>query len=152
MSAGAPPIVVDANVALKWVVAEPLSAQARALLSDHLGTNLVAPPHFQGEVTNALYRRAYRSTNPITPIEARRALQAFLPLRITTVLPAGLYQRAFDLAEAHGIGSIYDCLYVAAADLLGGTFWTADQHLINALGRAGGNVRFLGTYPLPPRS
>ena len=73
----AAPVVVEASVAVKWVISEALTPEPDALLADHLGRSLLVPPHFSGEVTDALYRRVHRSTNPITPAESRAALQRF---------------------------------------------------------------------------
>src|SRR5207249_858228 len=111
----AAPVVVEASVAVKWVISEALTPEPDALLADHLGRSLLVPPHFSGEVTNALYRRVHRSTNPITPAESRAALQTFLGFAIQTLEPPDLYQLAYDLAETHGIPQIYDCLYVGLA-------------------------------------
>jgi predicted nucleic acid-binding protein len=36
------------------------------------------------------------------------------------------------------------------AQLLGVELWTADQHLVNALGSAAPWVRWIGDFPLPP--
>ena len=51
------------RVAIKWVVHEPYSEQARALRRDAAvrREQLIAPPHFTGEVVNGLYRRIYRA-------------------------------------------------------------------------------------------
>jgi predicted nucleic acid-binding protein len=52
-------LVVDASVALKWVVTEPGSVEAAALL-DEIAAGvvvLVAPEHLIGEVANGLQKR-----------------------------------------------------------------------------------------------
>ncbi len=52
-------VVVDASLALKWVLAEPDSGTAIMLL-DHWtseGTDVIAPALFAYEVTNTLYRQ-----------------------------------------------------------------------------------------------
>lgn len=52
-------MVVDASVALKWVVTEPGSEEAAALLVEMAEgtTTLVAPEHMVGEVGNGLRKR-----------------------------------------------------------------------------------------------
>ena len=55
-------VVVDASLAVKWVVGEPYNSQACALL-DHWrddGSRLLAPALFLYEVTNALAKRVQR--------------------------------------------------------------------------------------------
>ena len=47
-------IVVDANVAIKWAIVQPLRERARALLSQ----TLVAPGMFVAEVTSAVWQYA----------------------------------------------------------------------------------------------
>jgi predicted nucleic acid-binding protein len=145
------PIVVDASVAVKWVVSETLSDQATALLATALAQPLFVPPHFYGEVANALHRRTMRTTpTALTPIEARAALNQFLSLSgIDVITPRDLYRRGFTLAQTLRVGAVYDSLYVAAAELIGGEFWTADQNFVDVVASQAPWVRWLGTYPLP---
>ena len=49
-------VVVDASVAVKWVLDEEFTEQARNLLRDSVRQPIVAPPHLTSEVTNALYQ------------------------------------------------------------------------------------------------
>jgi predicted nucleic acid-binding protein len=147
------PIAVDASVALKWVItAEVFAANAQALYRDCLtdGRRLIAPPHFSGEVTNALYQRV-QSQNPdrhLTEQEARDALTAFLSLGVELLTLPNLYEPAFSFALTYTLPSVYDALYVVFAQLLGIELWTADQRLLNALGSTAPWVRFIGTYPV----
>lgn len=142
--------VIDASVAVSLVILEVHTGTARSLVRDaaNTGEQLAAPPHFRGEVINGIYQKV-RSTDPtkhIDEIEARLAITSFLRLQIDVLSPAGLYERAFDLARAYGLPSIYDGLYVALADLVGGDLWTADRRLLQALGGQLANVRWLGDY------
>lgn len=146
-------LVIDASVAVKWVVtAEVLSDRAQALLTDALnaGKALVGPPHLTSEVANALYRRV-RSQDParhLTANEAEQALGAFLAIPITAVTPGGLYERAFAFARLRALPSLYDALYVVLAQLGGTELWTADERLIAALGSSAPWVHALATYPI----
>jgi predicted nucleic acid-binding protein len=149
-------VMVDASVAAKWVlVAEDHAAEALLLLTECLRHDrpLVGPPHLHGEVSNALYQRV-RSTDPgkqLMPDEAAEALAVFLALPLTPVVPPTLYERAFDLAQALNLPSLYDALYVVAAQLLGVELWTADRRLLTALGPAAPWVHFIGDYAAPDR-
>ena len=49
-------------------------------------------------------------------------------------------------ARAHGLGAIYDALYVVLAQRLDAELWTTDRNLINAVGRAAPWVRWIGDY------
>lgn len=125
-------IVVDASVAVKWVLVEEFSDRAHALLreSRQLRRRLVAPPHLPAEVTNALYQRLRRED--LSEQEAQEALATYLNFDIELLEPAGLYEKAFDLSKKYGLRSTYDSLYLALADTLEATFWTNDRRLIEA--------------------
>jgi len=145
-------IAVDASVAVEWVVLEALTDQARALVADSVAARrpLIAPPHFSGEVANALYQR-WRSADParrLTDSEADAALTRFLQFRVEQVAPAALYARAVSLARATRLSSIYDALYVALAQFEGVELWTADARLIREVGARAPWVKALSTYPL----
>jgi predicted nucleic acid-binding protein len=143
-------LVVDASVAFKWVVREDDTPVAQQPLDDAIAADqdIMVPPHFVGEVTNAVYQRL-RTADPTKHLEeadAQQAIRDFLGIRFYVVSPVGLYERAFDLARAHGLPSIYDGLYVALAAMLGGDLWTADRRLLQALGGQLAYVRWLGDY------
>jgi len=141
-------LVVDASVALKWLLAEELSDKAEALLADSLqaGTVIVGPPHLTGEVANALYRRIHRSQNNITQDEAEAALAQFLAIPIQVVSSDDLYTQAFAFALAHGLSSLYDSLYVVLARQLGAELWTDDRRLLNTLAQTAPWVRSIADY------
>jgi len=143
------PIVVDASVALKLVLAEEFTDRAQALLRDSLQARrpLVAPPHLHSEVINALYQRLRRRT--ITEDEANQAVTQFLRFPITLSAPADLYQQAFTFAGTAALPTIYDSLYVVLAQFLGAELWTDDRRLRTALGTTAPWVRWIGDYPLP---
>lgn len=141
--------VVDASVAVKWVVLEELSALARALYGDTVAAHrlLVSPPHLASEVTNALFRRSLR-TGPlaISAEEARDAVSHFLILRLEVVTLSTLYEEALDFASAHGLSSIYDSLYVVLAHYLGTVLWSADERLLSTTRVTAPWVRWIGDY------
>jgi predicted nucleic acid-binding protein len=144
------PLVVDASVALKRVLAEEFTEQSRSLFAQSLQDRhpLVAPPLLPSEVGNALYQRL-RTTLPsrkLTEAEADRALAAFLLLPITLLVPEDLYARAFTFAKTHRLPSLYDSVYVVLAQLLNTELWTADQRLLSAVATSAPWVRFIGDY------
>ncbi len=108
-------LVIDASVALKWVLAEPDSAKAEALL--RLGDTLLLPDFWLAEATNVLWLRVRRGL--LTEEEARKGLGFFRSLaQPVATLDLGLHESALELgfAVSH---SPYDSLYVAFAIAIG---------------------------------
>ncbi len=139
--------VVDASVALKWVLDEEFTDKARALFSDsrRVRRPLYCPPNLLNEVANALYQRLRRRT--ITSDEAEQALQDFFswpPVQVVS-LP-GLYQGAFEFARDNRLPDIYDGLYVVLAQRLNAILWTDDRRLLNAVRIVAPWVRWIGDY------
>ena len=148
-------LVVDASIAVKWFVRENDSAMALDLLAGSATAHrqLHVPPHFLGEVTNALYQKV-RTTDPAKHMSAqdvRLLILDLLTLPITVAQPTGLYEHAFDFANRVGLPSIYDSLYVVLAQMLGAELWTADARLLAAVGAHAPWVRSLSDYQ-PPAS
>lgn len=146
-------VVVDASVAVKWVVTtEALAAQAAALIVDSLnvGRVLTGPPHLRGEVANALYQRlrSQDAARHLTSNEADRALADFLAIPLTVLDPPGLYEAALAFAREHHLPSLYDGFYVVLAQQLQAELWTADQRLLTSIGATAPWVRALAGYPL----
>lgn len=120
------PIVVDASVAVKWVMEEELSNCAQALLegSMALGLPLIAPPHFTGEFVNApLPADAAQGERHPNDRGRSSGNDGTVPRRRSeAVEPTGFYAGAFALARVHRLPNIYDALYVALAQLRGQIF------------------------------
>ncbi|MGE5756211.1 MAG: type II toxin-antitoxin system VapC family toxin [Planctomycetaceae bacterium] len=124
--------VLDSNVALKWVLAEPDSPQAQRLRGGFQKQNyeLMAPDVFPVEVAHALAKAERR--NLISPRQGMAFLMDVLstPPRLISYLP--LLPRAFTIATQARIG-VYDCLYVALAEREGCELLTADDRLVRVL-------------------
>jgi predicted nucleic acid-binding protein len=119
-------IVVDASVAVKWVVAEDFSDQADLLK----GSALCAPAHWQAEAVNVLWAKVYRGDLlPAGAIDrARMLMQA--PIELVPLSP--LMDEALKQSLAYGI-TIYDSLYLALAVARDIAFVTADRKLLQKL-------------------
>jgi predicted nucleic acid-binding protein len=118
-------IVVDASVAVKWVIPEVLSDEAEALRGR--ADRLLAPDLLLPEAANALWKKLIRRE-----ISAREAAQAIELLMASglDLRPSGpLLGRALTLARRlrH---PVYDCLYLALAQTENATLVTADQRLL----------------------
>jgi predicted nucleic acid-binding protein len=145
-------VVVDASLAVKWVVDEPDSDRALKLHDDAVRDQrpLLSAPHFPGEVANAIYQRV-RSTDPSKHLDltdAEEALDQFLAFPVELSNPPGLVREAFAFAQDRGLVSIYDALYVVLARMVAAELWTADQRLLTQLSGRAAWVRPLREYPL----
>ena len=102
-------IIVDASVAVKWVVSETGSDEAAALLDQG---RLGAPSLWLSEASNALWAKVMR--RQLTPDEARRQAADLAEAPVVTIALARLLPIAMKLAlELEH--PIYDCFYLSAA-------------------------------------
>jgi predicted nucleic acid-binding protein len=120
--------VVDASVAIKWLLQEVYSDAARRLLSS--GETLAAPDLLYAEVGNVLWKRCGRGELTLEEATATAAAFALVPLAIYPVQP--LFLAAIELAVRTG-RTVYDSVYVALAEQTGYPLVTADQRLYNSL-------------------
>ena len=133
-------VIVDASVALKWVLSEPGTAAALALRTQEL----IAPALWLAEATNALWRRVRLAElaladpaefvdelimAPVASLPIEPHLQAALALAVELQHP------------------IYDCIYLAVALHLDTHVVTADRRFATAAGRQDppDRVRLLGS-------
>ncbi|TAK59829.1 MAG: PIN domain-containing protein [Dehalococcoidia bacterium] len=139
-------ILIDASVALKWVLDEDHSDAARALFDDAMRAErlILAPPIWLSETTNAIYQRQRRQL--ISKEDADSALTTLRVLPVDLALPAGLHERALDFARRFRLQATYDAEYLAAASMTGAEFWTADRKLYRALPRSLRWVHWIGDY------
>lgn len=133
-------LVVDASVGAKWVLAEPDSDRALALLASASrgDTSLLAPDVYVPEVTNILWKSSHLRGD-LTRDEARDALDRLLETVPPLTPAAGLAAQALELALAFEHPS-YDCLYVALALRHGCPVVTADGGMLRTFGQATGRV------------
>jgi predicted nucleic acid-binding protein len=116
-------MIIDASVAVKWVVFEDGSEQALELL----GRELAAPAIWLAEAAHAL--RTKCAKGEISEAEASEfaldlADAPVTPLNLKDLLPMAM-RMALDLDHA-----IYDCFYLAAALHKDTKLVTADRRLL----------------------
>lgn len=125
-------VIVDASVALKWLIEEEGSEKAAALRSE----DLHAPALIRLEVGNAL--RSLTARGLLTEEAAREAYAVFLAAPLT-LHPLGAEDGAEAFALAlHLAHPIYDCVYLALALKLEARYITADQRFQRVVAAAGG--------------
>lgn len=127
-------VVVDASIAIKWVLTENDSDRALALLERWIqaGAHLLVPPHFFVECSAVLQKRIRRGE-----LNRQDALDLYMALQDTEFIIHGdpqLGQLALDAAGRYGLSSAYDAHYVALAELYQAEMWTADERMFNSLG------------------
>lgn len=135
-------LVIDASVALKWVIEEEDSATAQEVLSSR--HRLAAPEFLWVECANALWSKARRKL-----LRWEDGLAAYGSLEKVGLvrIPIGyLVAPALEIARALD-HPIYDCLYLAAALSEGGAVLTADERFAAAARKHpayANHVRLLG--------
>lgn len=119
-------LVVDASVALKWVLPEPETERALALIESD---RLIAPDFLYLECANVLARDVRRGVLPVAAAEEALAALQGVALQVSPILD--LIGPAYGLATALG-QTVYDCLYLALAQAEGAVLVTADRRFAEA--------------------
>lgn len=129
-------LVIDASVAIKFVVAEEGFPEALRLFErDQL---LIAPDWMMMEASHGIWRK-WKDKE----IDRERALRALdsLPEYFSGFFPAhDLMDAAIELAFAFDHAP-YDCIYLVLAEQKGAQLITADRKFWNAAKRAGRGER-----------
>ena len=125
-------VVVDASLALKWVLQE-VHTEHGLELWDRWQVDvewIVAPSIFRAEVANALHQQMRRGY--LSRTDSGEILNSLIPL-VAIRESTDLYLRALSLASQLGLGSVYDALYLALAVDEGCEIWTADERLVHSV-------------------
>ena len=121
-------IVIDASVALKWVLPEDGSDSARALRNE----NLIAPSLWLIEAANALWRHA--SMGKLAEGDAALLLRELATAPVNSMQVNDDVSAALELAMRIDHPS-YDCLYLALAVKHDTHVVTADRRFVAAVAR-----------------
>lgn len=119
-------LIIDASVALKWVLEEADAVQARELLQRG---DLQAPDFLIIECASTLSRQVRRKA-----MDCRRATNALEEIRGAQVRLSSA-MRLLDPAQRLALelnAATYDCLYLALAVAEQATLVTADARFLNA--------------------
>jgi len=132
-------LTLDSSVIVKLFIREDGSDAAARLVADHVEANdpIVAPSWAWAEVGTTLARRLRASA--VAERDANAFWHGFLDLPIVYVDDYAIRDRAWEIARAFDMPTLYDAAFMAVTELAAGpaarTFWTADAALIRSLGR-----------------
>lgn len=135
--------VVDASMAVKWLVDEPGSDAAQELAVS--GDDLHAPRLMASELANALWRKA--RLGQIERADAASALAGVSDMQLRwnddETVSADAVRLALTLDHP-----VYDCVYLALAYNIDAAVLTADHRFVTALDSTehGGSVLMLAEY------
>jgi predicted nucleic acid-binding protein len=140
-------IVVDASVAIKWFVPEPLSHEAERLLDS--GDTLFAPDLLLLEFGNIIWKKV--RLGELAREDGDAALAALRNGPVGLVATTPLVERALHLANEieH---PLYDCVYLAAAEAVAATVATADRRFFDRCSRSSvqSRIAWIADRPLAP--
>lgn len=136
-------VVVDANIAVKWVTNEHDSPEAVSLYQAWTNRSefVIAPPIFRSEVTNVLHRKIRRGELDFA--NAMNAVESLFAA-VSIQEPASLYTDALSIARAIDVAAAYDPIYLALAEVERCDLWTADKRFVRAVGYKSPRVRWIG--------
>jgi predicted nucleic acid-binding protein len=132
--------VIDASVAVKWVVPEALSDRADRLLAGD--AELIAPDLLFVEAANALRKKVARGE--MTGEEASLALDCLFESPLDLRPTKDLLRRALALACRFDHPA-YDCVYAALAEREGAALVTDDDRMKKVAKRMRAKVVSLST-------
>ena len=121
-------LVVDASVAVKWLVREEFSDIAGQILNGQ--HELHAPRLMASEVSNSLWKKV--RTGQLPRDRASELAEEIPLLNVNWADDEGVCVDAVRVALALD-RSVYDCTYLALARRIGATMVTADERFANAV-------------------
>ena len=142
--------MVDASLAVKWLVEEEDSEKAHALSSAWADSGIkVAAPHLMlAEVANALHRKVVGGE--IALESATGILEDLGAHEIEFHNPPNIHAGALRLADRLDQGAVYDSIYLALAERLDCELWTADRRFYRAARGFSDRIRWLGDFVVAP--
>ena len=141
-------VVIDASIIIAAVIPSEVShlvANQALTVWSSAGTTLIAPPLLYAEVTAVL--RKLSSTGRLTQMQAEQLLETICALPIEIIHDIAVYETALKLAHRHNLVRAYDTQYLAVAEQVNGTFWTADRRFVQAVRLT--HVRHIDDFEMP---
>ncbi len=120
-------VVVDANIAAKWLFEEEYSQEAFHILTSY---EIIAPSFLLIETGNIIWKKISRGNLP--PEYAEETLEKIYGLLNQIVPTLHLFPRPLTLSKTLN-HPIYDCIYLATAETYGAPLITADRKFFNCV-------------------
>ena len=126
-------VCVDANVVVTRLIPDEHNEQVEALWSQWLQEqdDLFGPPLLYDEVPSVLRQAVF--SGRVTPEEGDLAFDTFCDMDIALSTTGDLHIAAWRLAKLHRLPTVYDAIYLAAAQAEDCELWTLDRRLFNAV-------------------
>lgn len=125
-------IVIDASLVLKALLPNPEMELCQSVLAELQEAQLVAPALWVYEITSTLAKAVY--FKQLTPEESKAVLHQALTLDVQLIAPEEVQSElALEWTLRLRRAAAYDSFYLAIAETLEASFWTADRRLVNAL-------------------
>ena len=142
-------VVIDASLAIKWLIEEIDSDIAHAALQHWVeqDTARIAPYLLPFEVANVLHRRVVRQELGLE--DSARMIARLRESKLELHQPQGLHVRALQLASRLSQGAAYDAHYLALAESVGCELWTADERFYRAASPSADYVRWIREFVAP---
>lgn len=139
-------VVVDASLAVKWLIRESRSDQAIALARSWTVNGVIpaAPYLMPVEVANALHRRVMRKELALET--AKRLMGSLVASGIDLRETPRLHGRAMELAHHLRQAAAYDAHYLALAETLQCDLWTADERFYRTASPTAANLHWIGDF------
>lgn len=136
--------IIDASVAIKWFVPEIHSDAA--LRSRYGGSHLYVPAFMILELGNILAKKI--RLNELTARDGETILRELKRLPLQRHADERLFAAAYRLA-LDTRSSLYDCLYLALAEVVDGIMVTADRKFVSTLADGPYKRRVMWVEDLP---
>ncbi len=141
-------VVVHTSLVLKWIIHEPDSEKALALLTKWSteGVEIHAPAVLAYEATNSLYQKVRSGKYTLDGAKQSLIDVVFTELELDFSQDAALSVRALEFADRFGLQATYDPHYLALAEREGCELWTADTRMWRIVRSELPWVHWIGDY------
>ncbi len=128
-------VVVDASIAIKWLLVEPDSNRAAKLLDEWInkGMLILAPSLLTYEITSALYQKVRKGEITLDRVKEALAELSLTEIDFDFSTDFASSTRAVELANHLRLPATYDSHYLALAERKGCELWTADLRMWNSI-------------------
>lgn len=125
-------ICLDTSLIIKFLTKEPDSDVVDELFRHWLNEEdrLLTPQFTKYETYSVLRKKNF--LKEITDEQLDQAIKDFLSLNIDLIADLPLLPKAISWSQRLNLPTIYDCIYLCAAEIENAFFWTCDKKFLNA--------------------